>query len=200
MASEIKAALKEGPKVKGLDPTSKEFTPSDGTKLSDSANGTSSLNPNSAEFVPTSYSTKHQPQQQGGPQSSLNPRTEEFVPAGVLNPQASNFVPKLPLFMQNGGVDESQVPPGATEVPPPLDPADILQGFERVHPEDVAGEPLLKSGAELLVKGTLYPGSYDRLVLNMNTVIETQTPSMETQTNLAEMIVHWVSQRREINF
>ncbi len=73
---------------------------------------------------------------------------------------------------------------------------DILRGFEMVSRpsrDDDGGEMVLTSSAEMLLKGTMYPASYDRLKKRLQTTIKAWPPSRATLTNLAEMLVHWVS-------
>ncbi len=196
--TELKEALRAGTAIQGLNPHSKEFTP---VMIASDPSGGTALNPNSAEFVPSgpppsAYSTKYQPTQPSA-SSRLYPKTQEIVP-GALNPTASDFIPEqgVPVLMQNGDLEplergDGQAPIGEEGVAL-LETVDILNGFERVHPEDTSGEPLLMASAEMLVKATVYPGSYDRLLLNLDTAIKPK-PSEASLTNLAEMIVHWVS-------
>jgi len=72
-----------------------------------------------------------------------------------------------------------------------------MDGFERVVAEDGKegsdrNSPLLKLVAEVLIKGT-YPGSFEKHVMKIEKSIQQSLPSQETLQNLAEMIVHWVS-------
>jgi len=83
------------------------------------------------------------------------------------------------------------------EEEPVLQPQDIMDGFERVVAEDGKegsdrNSPLLKLVAEVLIKGT-YPGSFEKHVVKIEESIQQSLPSQETLQNLAEMIVHWVS-------
>ncbi len=78
---------------------------------------------------------------------------------------------------------------------PILKVEDILRGFERVakpSQDDDGGDMLLKSSADMLLKATMYPASYDRLKKRLQTTVKAWPPSEATMANLAEMLVHWV--------
>ena len=205
-ASELKAALQNvtvGSSTnlasKRLNPSAREFTPSSSTSAP--------LNPNSTEFTPRDLLL---PSKQLPPStsSSLNPNCQEFVPgAKALNVTASAFVPKvgLPTSLQNGdlgiGADEldnediKAIIPSDDELPV-LETQDIVSRFTRiadVKESDQEGcDQLLKTTAEMLLKATMYPGSFDRLKLNIATTIEKWPPADSTLHNLAEMIIYWV--------
>ena len=203
-ASELKAAMKNVTvgtttnlsSSKPLNPSAPAFTPSSSVPL----------NPNSAEFTPRGVTlpTKHLPSQS----SQLNPNSAEFVPSSKspLNVNASDFVPTVavPTSLQNGniGIDElvdqeelKNLIPQEEEVPV-FEPQDIVGRFERVvevGAEDQEGyDHLLTTTAEMLLKATMYPGSFDRLKLNIVTSVEKYPPVDATLQNLAEMIIHWV--------
>ena len=205
-ASELKDALKHvkvGTSTKlgshkALNPTAPEFTPATSTS-------STPLNPNSTEFTPRGVTlpTKQLPQS-----SPLDPNCPEFVPTFNLNVNATEFVPKtgLPVSMQNGdiGIDPDELDdreeiknliPQEEEVPI-LEPQDIVEKFERVaevKTEDQEGcDQLLKATAEMLLKATMYPGSFDRLKLNIITTLGKWPPVDATLLNLAEMIIYWV--------
>lgn len=219
MARELKAAIKEGAKVtspRGLNPNSPEFTPS-----SSSSSSSSSLNPTAQPFTPTSTRLNpHSPEFSPSSSSAMitkssltSPPSQNMSqsfpskvpppgPPKALNAAAPEFVPKigLPSAMQNG--DE---PPPAEELKdsepvPPLDEdlpvlkvEDLLRGFQQVTKlTDDGGEMLLNSAANMLLKATMYPASYDRLKKRLQTTIHAWPPSQATLANLAEMLVHWV--------
>ena len=199
-ASELKTALKHVSVVtnRALNPSAPAFTPS----------SSSVLNPNSTEFTPQGkVVTKQLPQS-----SALNPNSPEFVPSlksPPLNVAASVFIPKvgLPPSMQNGdmgmGMDEQaddqeeikNLIPQEEELPV-LEPQDIVGGFEKVvevSAEDQEGyDQLLMATAEMLLKATMYPGSFERLKLNITTTVQKWPPAESTLKNLGEMIIHWV--------
>ena len=198
--SEVKAAVQNLSITtsRPLNPSAPAFTPF----------GSSTLNPNSTEFTPQGQSIMAMKQIQS---SSLNPNCPEFVPnpkSPPLNVAASEFIPKvgLPSSMQNGdmgmGPDElddqeeiKNLIPQEEEIPI-LEPQDIVEGFEKVEKvsaEDQEGyDQLLKATAEMLLKATMYPGSFDRLKLNISTAIQKWPPTESTLKNLGEMIIHWV--------
>ena len=198
---EVKAAIQNlSVSTSGsLNPSAPAFTPS----------GSSPLNPNSTEFTPRAQlisAIKH-----AQPSSSLNPNCPEFVPnpkSPPLNATASEFIPKvgLPPSMQNGdtgmGPDElddqeeiKNLIPQEEEIPI-LEPRDIVEGFEKIEQvsaEDQEGyDQLLMATAEMLLKATMYPGSFDRLRLNISTAMQRWPPTVSTLKNLGEMIIHWV--------
>lgn len=186
-----------------LNPSAPSFTPF--------GSGLSTLNPNSTEFTPQAEAQSSILAMKQVQSYSLNPNCPEFVPnpkSPPLNVTASEFVPKvgLPTSMQNGGVgmgpDELGDPeeiknliPQEEEVPV-LEPQDIVEGFEKVEKvsaeEQEGYDQLLKATAEMLLKATMYPGSFDRLKLNISTAIQKWPPTASTLTNLGEMIIHWV--------
>ena len=199
--SEVKTAIQNLSvgTTRPLNPSAPAFTPS----------SSSILNPNSTEFTPQAQTILAMKQQVQS--SSLNPDCPEFVPnpkSPPLNIAASEFIPKvgLPPSMQNGdmgmGPDElddqeeiKNLIPQEEEIPV-LEPQDIVEGFEKlekVSAEDQEGyDQLLKATAEMLLKATMYPGSFDRLKLNISTVIQKWPPTESTLKNLGEMIIHWV--------
>lgn len=72
---------------------------------------------------------------------------------------------------------------------------DIL-GYEKASPtgaDDASGEPVLKGAAEMLLKVYNYPGSFDEIGKKFQNTISNWVPSKDTLTNLAEMLVYWVS-------
>ena len=77
-----------------------------------------------------------------------------------------------------------------------LDIVTIVRGFERAAPTDQmdsGSDPVLKAAAEMLLKVSYYPGSFDELGKNFQATLSSWTPSEDILTNLAEMLVHWVS-------
>ena len=165
------------------------------------------LNPNSTEFTPQGVTlpTKQLPQS-----SSLDPNCPEFVPSfkSTWNVDATEFVPKtgVPVSKQNGdigmGLDEldnweeiKNLIPQEEEIPI-LKAQDIVEKFERVakvSAEDQEGcEQLMKVTADMLLKATMYPGSFNQLKLNIASTIGKWPPISATLQNLAEMIIYWV--------
>ena len=216
LASELKAALKAGAKVATLNsqdlnspatklnPTAQPFSPS----LSVSQ---SQLDPSSTEYLPST--TKLPPSSTLTPQSqktswssSLNPNSQEFVPRSTtLNAAAPEFMPKigLPPSMQNGNLnlqesvddlDVDLLQLDAEVAVPFLEPQSIVDGFERVvvQKEGEDGSLLLKLVADILIKATMYPGSFESHKTKIEEAINKLPPNEDTMRNLAEMIVHWV--------
>ena len=186
-----------------FNPNSAEFVPTQTTAPSIS-------NPSLILTKNTLSSTQTPQHQNTSASSSLNPNSEVFVPKTTLNIAAPEFVPKigLPPSMQNG---DASLPEKVDDVDldllqlkyneeeePVLQPQDIMDGFERVVTEggkegSDRNSPLLKLVADVLIKGTLYPGSFEKHVMKIEESIQQSPPSQETLQNLAEMIVHWVS-------
>jgi len=186
-----------------FNPNSAEFVPTQTTAPSIS-------NPSLILTKNTLSSTQTPQHQNASASSSLNPNSEVFVPKTALNIAAPEFVPKigLPPSMQNGDaslpdkVDDLDLDllqlKYNEEEEPVLQPQDIMDGFERVVAEDGKegsdrNSPLLKLVADVLIKGTLYPGSFEKHVMKIEESIQQSPPSQETLQNLAEMIVHETS-------
>lgn len=106
--------------------------------------------------------------------------------------------------MQNGQLDD-EVEATETSVirnedafdeeePLSLTPNDIIGGFD--HPIDqkdnMEGEMLLKATAEMLIKSTIYPASFDRWKQRLERTINAWPPKIDSLTNLAEMLIYWV--------
>ena len=77
-----------------------------------------------------------------------------------------------------------------------LEPQDIVERFERVA-EVSAGDKdgsdeLLKTVAEMLLKATMYPGSFEKLKVNVATTLQKWPPVKSSRENLSQMIIHWV--------
>jgi hypothetical protein len=201
--SEVKTAIQNlsVSTNRSLNPSAPAFTPF----------GSSVLNPNSTEFTPQAQLISAMKQAQPPPSTSLNPNSPEFVPnpqSPPLNVTASEFVPKvgLPPSMQNGDTgmgpddldDQEEIKnliPQEDEIPI-LEPRDVVEGFEKVEKvsaEDQEGyDQLLMATAEMLLKATMYPGSFDRLKLNISAAMQKWPPTESTLKNLGEMIIHWV--------
>ena len=111
--------------------------------------------------------------------------------------------------MQNGklGEEEEEDENPIESAPPPpevevfnedelllLTPNDILAGvqFPVDLSEDVANESILKAAAEVLIKMTVYPGSFERGKVRLEHTVNAWTPTESTLSNLAEMLIHWV--------
>ena len=77
-----------------------------------------------------------------------------------------------------------------------MEPQSIVDGFERVvvQKEGEDGNLLLKLVAEILIKATMYPGSFESHKTKIEEAIKKLSPNQDTMRNLSEMIVHWVSQ------
>jgi hypothetical protein len=186
-----------------LNPTTPEFSPSG---LNVTASNTShSASPNNTQ--PTPLTVKHH--------SHLNPRSGEFFPKSLpsvfvaanspnttLNVSAPVFVPQedLPSAMQNGQLDEDEEgSPGINgdgfgeEDPLSLTPKDIISKFEPPvsQENDVASESLLKAAAEMLIKSTIYPASFERWKLKLENTVSAWAPTDDSLTNLAEMLIYW---------
>ena len=198
----VGTSTKLGGSHKPLNPSAPEFTPF-------TAASSTPLNPHSAEFTPRArellLATKQLPLSSG-----LDPNCPEFVPNSkpALNADAAEFVSKvdIPVSMQNGDIGMSpddlegqeeikNLIPQEEEIPV-LEPLDIVRGFMRVadvEAEEQEGcDELLKTAAEMLLKATMYPGSFDRLKLNIATAVRKWPPVKATLVNLAEMIIYWV--------
>ena len=81
------------------------------------------------------------------------------------------------------------------EEPLSLTPNDIICGFQYPIDQrnDMASESLLKATAEMLIKSTIYPASFDRWKLKLEHTVKAWPPVGDSLTNLAEMLIHWVS-------
>ena len=184
-----------------LNPTTPEFSPS-GLNITPSNASHSSQNTQA-----TALTVKH---------TQLNPRSGEFVPKSILpvhattllntslNVSAPVFVPQedLPSTMQNGQLgEEDEATAGingadlAEEEPLSLTPKDIISNFDPPisQENDVASESLLKAAAEMLIKSTIYPASFERWKLKLENTVTAWTPTDDSLTNLAEMLIYWVS-------
>lgn len=131
------------------------------------------------------------------PKTTLNIAAPEFVPKIGLPPSMQNGDASLPDKVDDLDLDLLQLKYNEEEEPV-LQPQDIMDGFERVVAEggkegSDRNSPLLKLVADVLIKGTLYPGSFEKHVMKIEESIQQSPPSQETLQNLAEMIVHWVS-------
>ena len=195
-----------------LNPTSPEFSPSAGMNGRNSTvprtqtyNSSPSitytgrqttLNPNSGEFIPKLISPRLLTTSAVSTNSSLNASAPAFVP----------HVP-LPTGMQNGAPDDEEDSHQAAVVPPVekeedfdeeehllLTSKDILAGVEFPvdQTEDMASDPTLKVTADVLIKMTIYPGSFDRGKMTLEHTVKAWLPTKGTLTNLAEMLIHWV--------
>lgn len=72
---------------------------------------------------------------------------------------------------------------------------DIMQAYEKAAPtrtDDLGSEPVLKGAAEMLLKASYYPGSFDEIGKNFQATLSNWLPSDSTLVNLAEMLVYWV--------
>ena len=72
---------------------------------------------------------------------------------------------------------------------------DLLR-YEKAAPtaaNDVSSEPVLKGAAEMLIKVFNYPGSFDEIGQMFKITLTNWPPTEPTLTNLAEMLVYWVS-------
>lgn len=138
-----------------------------------------------------------------GTAPNLDPNSQEFVPRSFtsgksLNATAPEFVPTigLPSGMQNGDPSLAEqfedVDFQLEEELQTLKASDIVQGFERISEvTDDGSQIVLNAGAEMLLKSTLYPASYERQRLKLETTLKAWPPSEDTLHNLTEMIIHW---------
>lgn len=202
-----------------LNPSAPVFSPtSTKPSLSPASSTTSSkLNPTTPEFFPTgvngNYSnTTHSSTTTRVNNYTLNPQSRDFVSKSVspmtiassLNVSAPAFVPQAPLptVMQNGRLDdkketESSVNEGVFDEEEllALTPNDIINEVKYPCDDmktDVGGESLLKAAAEMLIKSTIYPASFDRWKLRLEHTVKAWAPEINSLTNLAEMLIHWV--------
>ncbi len=170
--------------------------------------GTSKFNPRSPEFSPLSFQfdTKAPCPLSNGPSSDpfssqtgtnvpqLPVRTKMQFPFHMpgLNAGAPEFVPGFSTQANfANGLDPIPIEQPLGEM---LGADDILSGFVAVKEvRDLAKQPIMKAAAEMLVKGTLYVGSFDRFKVKILTTLSTFTPSMAVFENLAEMLIQWVS-------
>ena len=104
-----------------------------------------------------------------------------------------NGNPNLPESADDLDVDLLQL--DAEVSVPFLEPQSIVDGFERVvvQKEGEDGNLLLKLVAEILIKATMYPGSFESHKTKIEEAIKKLSPNHDTMRNLSEMIVHWVS-------
>ena len=104
-----------------------------------------------------------------------------------------NGNPNLPESVDDLDVDLLQL--DAEVSVPFLEPQSIVDGFERVvvQKEGEDGSLLLKLVAEILIKATMYPGSFESHKTKIEEAIKKLPPNQDTMCNLSEMIVHWVS-------
>ena len=101
--------------------------------------------------------------------------------------------------MQNGDPDLTEKFEDAGFLPddeiPTLNAVDIIRGFDKVtrlDQDDVGSDMLLKAAADMLLKATIYPATFERLRLKLETTVKAWPPSVDVLKNLAEMIIHWV--------
>lgn len=212
LASEIKEAVNQGVKV------ANEVQPA--TPESSSVVSGKKMNPDAPTFVPGNSPTsgvspslpgKHPPvsSEQGNSMSELNPNVKEFVPSGkssMLNVAAADFVPSPRLLIVENGDPDQFYPPveeidfdplqkdvGTTELAM-QDPKYLTEGFYKpasVLESDVGYENLLEYCAEILVKATLYPDSFENRKQILQTMMSSRQLSEGAYTNLAEMLIHW---------
>ena len=126
-----------------------------------------------------------------------------------LNVSAPAFVPHVPLpnQMQNGQLDDEEEDDQIHGVTPPVEdedgnegepllltPKDILSGvkFPVEQSNDVASGSVLKAAAEVLIKTTMYPGSFEWGATKLENSVKSWQPTDDTLSNLAEMLIHWV--------
>ncbi len=169
--------------------------------------GASKFNPRSPEFSPTSFQldTKIPYLLSNGPSTAFSFQTGTDIPQQPvmnkmqipfrmpgLNAGAPEFVPGFSTQANfANGFDPNPIEQPLGEM---LGPDDILSGFKPVaEGKDLAIQPIMKAAAEMLVKGTLYIGSFDRFKVKILTTLGTFSPSVAVFENLAEMLIHWVS-------
>lgn len=210
IVAELKEKVKCGVRV-ALNPQSPEFLPSTTTfqltKLSVDAEPFTLSNGPSTELElappdtlilsnPLPITTKQAQSSTVNTGSKLNPNSPEFNPLG-LNVAAPVFVPRVPLpvTMRNGEGQVESLPTKVGDEVLSFGPVDIVRGFTPVAVVggDLENEPIIKTAAEMLVKGAMYVASFDQLEIKLQSTIATLPLSDEVLANLAEMIVHWVS-------
>ena len=76
-----------------------------------------------------------------------------------------------------------------------IEAKDLVRGFERAAPTEMGddSEPVLRAGAEMLLGVYNYPGSFDESGKKFKEAVKDLDPSVNTLTNLAEMLVFWVN-------
>ena len=122
-----------------------------------------------------------------------------------LNVLAPVFVPRdpLPTTMPTGQLDDKQETESGVitnegvfdeEKLLALTPNDIINGVDYPCPDmktDIGGESLLKATAEMLIKSTINPASFDHWKLRLEQIVKAWPPEIDSLTNLAEMLIHW---------
>lgn len=182
LVQDLKDALRQGAKIETsprLDPQSPEFSPSlTAVKVKTTPfpvmNGPSS----NSDLAPVHHTRPVMNKMQPFSTSPLNARAAEFVP---------NFSQQT--VEQNGMEPFCADPPDER---PSFGPADIVKGFNPVSEiADLESEPIITSAAEMLVKATLYVGSFDHLRVKLEQTLKISTLSKGIYENLAEMLIHW---------
>jgi len=184
-------SIKGNGKPKPLDPTLPPFVPlSVGNGPSTTAGtstGTTPVYSKLAENGNSSGASNHSTSTSFSNCSQLNPESKEFIPRG--NATDSALYGNGNASIAYGAADD-ELEQGWNEV------GSILRGFERAAPissEDVSGNAVLEAGAEILLKVCAYPGSFQEIGVKFQEVLNSNKPSKDTITNLAEMFIYWVS-------
>ena len=176
IAEELKQTIRAGVHIgqsNKLDPSAPTFIPSN-----------SNL-PNVTNTMTGSVFSKHMTFSTST-SSRLNPDSKEFVPSGFSQDVPVISIPNGDSYRNGDFFEEEEF----------LEPKDIVRGFERAAPTesgDYSSVPIMKAGAEILLKMYYYPGSFNELGSKFQEALKLWTPSDSTLTNLAEMLIHWVS-------
>ncbi len=109
-----------------------------------------------------------------------------------LNVTASEFVPSFSVETEyENGLEGLSIEESPDNI---LSIDEILSGFEPVsYVGDLSAQPIMRDAAEMLVKGTLYVGSFNQFKEKVLKTLSHFTPSPSVFENLAEMLVYWVS-------
>lgn len=193
LAQDIKNALKQGIKVSAtskLDPLSPEFSPL-GSPF-DSKNPLPTLNgPSRGLELGSSYAHSELP---APPQPIVSKMQNISLSTPQLNASAPEFIPSFTMQPSaERAADPVVTVEQIQEEVSSLGPDDIIHGFTPVgevgNPDS---ENVIKAVAEVLIKGTLYIGSFDRFKLKVMVTLSSFPTSPALFDNLAEMLIHWV--------
>lgn len=188
------------PAVAKLNPSAIDFIPKFGNLSMNSTTQTTSTT--TSRPVYSKYSTPTNPDST----STLNPTSNEFVPSHnfPLPKDPKELVPSM-----FGSAELSRIPNGGAgdygngmgfddeDVDGYLSANDIMRGYEKAAPTDMRDSSdgsVLKSAAEMLWKVFYYPGSFEDMARKFENTLKMTDPSENTMTNLAEMLIHWVSE------
>lgn len=117
--------------------------------------------------------------------AKLNPRSNEFVPKSRLNVMAAEFIPLSYLPVSEPSENGKSSPVNDDD----LTTLDILEGFDRRSAID---DPLLVEVADMLINATIYPGTYDKCLMDLSDSIKSTYPSDEVLCDIGDMLLQWV--------